>query len=97
MVLEKYNVNIQSIMWIFLKIFSSLFPLHGNILCIFLVFVGIFLWHVKFKYMTVLVVCDDLRARARWTLPLDGVALFAIPYIAFHCYPPLLKLCNYIW
>jgi hypothetical protein len=56
-------MNIKSILWIFFKFYSSVFPLHGNILCIFFVFVGIFLWHVNFPKRAVpLVVCDDLQA-----------------------------------
>jgi hypothetical protein len=56
-------MNVKSILWIFFKFYSSVFPLHGNILCIFFVFVGIFLWHVNFQKRAVpLVVFDNQRA-----------------------------------
>jgi hypothetical protein len=79
-------MNIQSILWIFLTIYSSVFPLHGNILCIFFVFVGIFLWHVKFKCVES---CSSsatiYELRAHSTLPLDGAALLAAVHLASHC------------
>jgi hypothetical protein len=48
--------------------------LHGNILCIFFVFVGIFFVACELQMREVqLIICDDVRALGSVTLPLDGV------------------------
>jgi hypothetical protein len=57
----------------------QLFLLQGNILYIFIVFVVIFLWHVKFKRVKS---CSSsatiYEPGARSTLPLDGAALLLL-------------------
>jgi hypothetical protein len=61
-------------------------------LYIFLVFVVIFLWHVKFKCVKS---CSSsatiYELRARSMLPLDGVALFVTLFTAYHCHFLLYK------
>jgi hypothetical protein len=87
MVLEKSDMNIQSILWIFLKIYSLVFP---NILCIFFIFVGIFCgtWTSEsVKSCSLSATIYELGARLM--LPLDGAAPFSSIHTAWNCPPSL--------